>query len=804
MKCFPLFFIAFSLSAISLIGQNKTITGSVLDQNNVPLAFATVLLYDSDYEDVLKGAVTEEDGTFSISDLEEKTYRITFSFMGFSTEEKTVQLTSDTDLGTITLSEDPQSLETTVINAKLPTIQKTAGKLIFNVENTSLSTGSTFDLLKRTPGVLIIGEEIKIKFSTPTIFINGRRVYLSSAEVVTLLQNTDASAIKSVEVITNPGASYDAESGSVLNIVMSKAISVGYKGSVSGRYEQAVFPKYSATTSHSYKNKWLNFFGSYSFSPRKEFKEDENFTRFFNEDELTTKSIWESDFTRTTRSNAHQANISADITLDKKNSLNFTSSLLFSPDKTFHNTVEAEIFSNLRSLDSTFSTRSNLENNTSNVSFSLGHTLQVGEEGATVTTTANYIRYRNDQIQEVATNYFLPDGTLTRNNSFFTDALQNTNIFTGQLDLTTPFLNGSLKTGLKYSSIDTESALDFFDTDTGNSMFNMSLSDNFIYKESIYAGFAEFMKELGKFSIHLGVRGEYTDVLGDSRFLGLLNTQVYFELFPSATIDFAINDTNAISASYSRKITRPRYQSLNPFLYFINENNFNAGNPNLMPAITNRIQLSLTHKGNWFFDLYYEGVDDELASLTFQDNVNSTLRSNESNLIRGYQYSFDATYANYIKNWWYLTVTTSNYYLNNEFFALESSQETFSFDTYGFFAQMFSRLTVSKQQSISSDVSLVYISDFFTGSSRYQNQLNVSLSFRKSFWNDRASVTIGVDDIFDTNNVEVTSIYLNQDNRYFARVESRLFRAGFTYNFGNSRLQENIRTLEVDEKDRLE
>jgi hypothetical protein len=804
MKSFPILFIAFLFSAISVFGQNHILTGTVVSKDNNPLSFATVLIYESDSEEIVKGAVTEEDGSFTITDLKESTYRITFSFVGFSSEEKTIQVVSDTNIGTITLTNKTNLLDETVVTAKNPTVKKTAGKLVFDVENTSLSNGNTFDLLKKTPGVLVIGEQIKIKFSNPSIYINGRRVYLSSSEIVSLLQNTDASAIQSVEVITNPGALYDSEAGSVLNIVTSKAISVGYKGSVSGRYEQAIFSKYSATTAHFYKNKWLNFYGSYSYSPRKEFKEDVNYTRFFNEDEQTTKSIWESDFTRTTRSKAHQANISADIKLNDYNSLSLTSSVLVSPNKTFHNTVEAEILNNLRVLDSTFSTRSNLENDTSNMSFSIGHTLKAGTKGATVSTTTNYIKYNNDQAQDVLTNYFLPDGSPTRSNSFFTDALQNSTIFTGQVDIKSPFLTGKLETGVKYSNIDTESALDFFDTDSGTTSFNNALSDSFLYKESIYAGYLAFTKEAGKFSINMGLRGEYTDVMGISESLGEINTQEYFELFPSASIDYEIDKSNSISGSYSRKITRPRYQSLNPFRYFINEYNFNAGNPNLVPAITNRIQLSLAHKGTWFFDLYYEGVDDELTSLIFQDNNNSTLRNSESNLIRGLQYSFDTTFAKPINSWWYLTAVTSSYYLESNFLALESAQKKASIDTYGFFAQLFSRLTLSKQQSLTSDVSAVYISDYFTGSSRFQNQFNFSFSFRKSFWDNRASVTVGVDDIFNTNNVEVFSKYLNQDNRYFARAESRLFRAGFTYNFGNARLLDNNRTIKADEKDRLE
>src|SRR5690606_2591212 len=106
-----------------------------------------------------------------------------------------------------------------LVIAKMPTIKKTAGKLVFNVENTSLSVGSTMDLLKKTPGVVVIGESIQIKFSFPVIYINGKRVYLSSSEIVSLLENNDADNVKSIEVITNPSSKYDADAGTVLNII---------------------------------------------------------------------------------------------------------------------------------------------------------------------------------------------------------------------------------------------------------------------------------------------------------------------------------------------------------------------------------------------------------------------------------------------------------------------------------------------------------------------------------------------------------------------------------------------------------
>ncbi len=783
-------------------GQNFSISGSVKDDNN-PISFATILLYEVENDTPLKGTSTNEEGFFEIKEVPTNTYKLIISYVGFNNFEETFTLSENKNLGTINLQETTEDLEETVVTAKKPTIEKTAGKLIFNVENTTLSTGNTFDLLKRTPGVLVIGNEIKVKLGNPTIYVNDKRVYLSSSEVVSLLQNTDASAIKSIEVNTSPSSKYDAESGTVLNIITSKAISIGYKGSVSGAYEQAVFSKYNAATSHFYKNNWLNFYGSYSISPRKEFKQDDNFTRFFAEDEVSTQSIWESDFARTTRSQAHQVNLAADITLNETNELSLTANGFISPNKTFDNTVNATIFDAARQIDSTFSTLSDLENDTSNLSFSVSHKSTFGEKGASLTTTANFITYDYDQTQNVTTTYFLPDGMISRSNSFFTNAIQNTSIFSGQIDAIIPFGKGTLDAGLKYSHIDTESGLDFFDTDLGNTQFNNTLSDLFLYEEAIYAAYFNYARDWKKVSFHLGLRAEQTDVTGDSRSLGLINTQEYFELFPNVGVDYQIDKNNILSASYARSISRPRYQSLNPFRYFINENNFNTGNPNLIPAITNRYQLSLSHKRKWFFDLYYEIVSDELNTLVFQDNENFTLRNSEANLIEGFQYSFDATFASYLNNWWYLTIATSSFYLENSFFAIESSQDIFSNDTFGFFSQMFSRLTLSEEKNITSDVTLLYLSDFFVGSSDYQNQFNVSVSFRKSFWDNRASFTVGVDDIFNTNNVLVTSRYFNQDNSYFARPESRLFRAGFQYNFGNARLRDNNRSVDAEEKDRL-
>ncbi len=796
-------FILLFFSAGILFSQNSTITGVLKDEGNNPLSFVNVLLFQKGATEPFKGVTTDERGNFQIENLEDNTYKITFRFVGCSTIEQNIELVTAKNMGVLVLKKSVESLNTAVVNAKRPTIQRTSEKLVFNVENSSLSVGNTFDLLKKTPGVVIIGEKIDVRFRSPTIYLNGKRVYLSSSEVVSLLRSIDASFIKSVEVITNPSAQFDAEAGVALNIITSKAISIGYKGSVNGTYEQGVYSKYNIGTSHFYKNKWINFYGSYGFSPRKDFKEDENRIRFF-ESNGDINSNWNGNFEKVTRSNAHQANLILDLNIATNQTLGVSANISASPNKTFDNYGLTEIYSAQQQLDSTFTTASDLEYDTSNLSFGLDYKIELDNEGSAFTAAGNYIDYDNEQLQSVNTNYFSPNGSLLRNNRFNTNANQSSKIYTGQADVNTSLLSGNLKAGIKYSDIETNSKLDFFDIEDNDILFNSTLSDDFDYKENIYAGYLSYQIDFEKWNLTGGLRGEYTFIDAISRSLGKLETQKYFELFPTASIHYQLTESSGLGLSYKRAIQRPRYQSLNPFKYFITENNYNAGNPNLVPAIENKITLSYDYKNKLFFELYYQYFKNSLSILTFQDNQNRVLRNIDSNLISDFQYSFDIVFVDSIKPWWFLQLVTSTFYLENEFYSVESIEETYSNDTYGFYASMYSNFNLTKDGTLTADLNMLYISNLITGGYDYKNQFNTSVSVRKSFWDNRASITVGVDDIFNTNTFPVTTNYYNQNNSYFARAETRLFRLGFRYNFGNARLTDNNRNSSSAESNRLD
>lgn len=400
------------------MAQGFSVSGKVTNAGNSPLSFVNVLVYEAEAETPIKGTTTDEDGSFILKGLETGSYRLNFSYIGFENHVETVELSSNKNLGSVLLKENAEMLDETVVIAKVPTVKKTPGKLIFNVENTSFSVGSTMDLLKKTPGVVVIGEDIQVKFSSPIIYINDKRVYLSSAEVASLLENMDAAYIKSVEVITNPSAKYDAEAGTVLNIVTSKAISIGYKGSVDATYEQGVYPKYKFGTSHFYKNNWLNVYASYTYGKRKEYKEDDSYIRFFQPDEVSTKSIWETKFDRTTEYENHNGNVALDFTLNEKNSLSITSNISITPKVGYSNNGKSLIYNPQAQVDSTITTLSYVNYEKSNLTFALDYNRKLNENGAVLSASANYIYYDNSQNQIVSSDYFLANDDISKNNLF--------------------------------------------------------------------------------------------------------------------------------------------------------------------------------------------------------------------------------------------------------------------------------------------------------------------------------------------------------------------------------------------------
>ena len=792
-----LFFIA-----ATPVAAQHTLEGKIIDYQKNPVPFANVILFDAqDSTSVYQGTVSTASGIFLMEDIATDEYLIKVSFVGYEDYLQHIKISGDEELPSIRLGEATENLDEVSLNYKNPTVRREVDRLVFEVQNTSLSSGSSWDILKKTPGVIVANESLMVRNQPVVVYINDRKVQLSSSELQTLLQNYAAENIKSIEVITTPPARYDAEGGAILNIITSKIITPGYKGSISGTYTQAIFPKYSFGTSHYYKTEKLNLFANYSISDRKEFKEDESYINFIRNEDVVSR--WETDFGRITRSGAHNMNLMLDYDLDENNKLSFSSNLLASPDKTSRNQVQTEIEDDLPATPNYFTTNSRLEEDLVNVALDLEYRHQFEKEGAQITARTHFTNFSQNRVQDISTREYQSSNMLLDSNDFTTDAEQQINIFMGQVDYTTPWDKAILETGLKTSVVASESGIDYLNSESAQSSNSLGVSDNFLYDENIYAGYFSFVRDWDKWSVKAGLRGEYTSREEISEAMQQIDARNYFELFPTFYVQRTFSQAHSLTFDYSRRIQRPKYESLNPFKYFLNEYTYNTGNPDLRAAISNNFNLNYTFRNQYFFDLYYRDNGGYPETLSFQDNMNFSLRRVSVNLLESSSYGLDISHGRSLTDFWYAYAYTSLFHEEQTFLAVESDYQAVTNEIDAFYGTMYNSFTLSEDGTFSGDLTFTYVSDWITGSYFFEPMTTLSIGLRKTFWQERAELTLRLEDILDKTNTRLTSRYLNQDNSFLAKPESRYIMIGLKYNFGNYRLRDNQREIEAAERERL-
>ncbi|WP_282160237.1 outer membrane beta-barrel protein [Ulvibacterium marinum] len=800
MRRVSLLLILFLSCPIALIAQVHSVSGTVRDGNGQMVSYANVFLLRPSDSTLLKGTSANEKGQFVLNEVSPGTYLLKASYIGNASRAIGIDVLRDVKIGALIIDQNIEVLQEVVVTSKQPVIERKADRLVFNVENTVVSQGSSWEVLQRTPGVITVQEELQVRNQQAVVYINDRRSRLATDELKDLLENYPGQYIKSVEIINNPPARYDAEGGPVINIVTSKNISLGYKGNVNGSYTQAVFPKYTLGTSHFYKTEKLNIFTSYSTGPRKDFKGLENQINFIDSDGVFSR--WDTDFDRISEVTTHNALLNVDYSFDSRNEISFAGSFLKSPDKSFDNFQRTEIRSATQVLDSTFTTRSDLLENQDNFSGDLTYTHNFKNYG-NFKLNGHYTRFSLDRTQDAQSDYFDPQGQFMRRFSFFTDAEQTVKIYTAQADLTSTLGTVNLETGIKGSFIDSQSGQEYFDIDNDVPIPNPGLSDDYLYDENVYAAYLDLSKDWEKWSVKSGLRAEHTQSSGFSRTLSEINNLEYFELFPSLYVLYTANENHSFAFDYSRKVNRPRYEDLNPFRYFINENNFIEGNPELIPSFSHNFNVNYTLKGEFFFDVYYRDNGRYISTLSFQDNENLILRDVTQNVLESTSYGFDFNYGKSVLDWWYLYSYISIFHEDETFVALESDNQIVVNEVDGFYIDLTNYLTLSKDGTFKGELGLTYLSGFLQGSYQQDESTLLTLGLRKSFWEKRMLLSLQFNDILNKFNSRVTSRYLNQDNSYFARPETQYVRLGLTINFGNFRLEDNQREIDKMERDRL-
>ncbi len=803
-----LFVLFVSLCSISISGQNVTISGNVKDETNTPIAYANVVLLHVENSTFIAGTTTNDDGVFEIEAPKSDNIVLKISFLGFEEYTIIADASGNLDIGSVILKEKAQSLEGITVIAKRPTVKRLVDRLVFNVENSTLSNNNVLDVLKHTPGVLVHDDNITIKNAIPTVYINDRKVHLSISEVQQLLEGTSATNIKSIEVITNPPAKYEAEGGAVLNIVTSKNIIAGYNGSIFGNYKQgSEFPKYAFGTSHFFKTKKLNTYLNYSISPRKDFNYKNESINFIENNQNTTS--WETDFERIRETANQNINANIDYEFDDNNSLGFSTNMIISlrdNAKTYSNST-TNVFNASKVLDSLFKTENRLANETFNLAFNLKYIHKFKRAGEELSINAHYTNYDFSGFQNVDSEYFFPNEENSfRDNRFQTFSSQKIKLYTGQIDYELPISDSAqFEAGLKFSNIQSESVLNQFIFENDEKIEDLQNSDIFLYDETTYAAYASYSKKWTKWDFKLGLRTEYTNTIGNSMSTNTISNNDYVKFFPSIHLLNRISDNNEIYFNYNKRIHRPRYKQLNPFRYFINDNTYSTGDPNLLPQIDDQFILGYNFSSDYTFEVYYRNESNPTLEFVYQNNEENVLIYQNTNTENSYSYGIDFMLNKQITPWWDVYFLTSYFYYENKFALINTNNDNLFFtDKWSLYAEFINYFTLLKDKSLTANVSYTYLSPTVEGPTLASTIVGLDINIRKALWNNRASLSIGVTDVFNTQNFSAKTKYANQDSFIDFKRENRLFVLGFNYKFGNFRLNSNKRTIDLKERERLD
>ena len=770
--------------------QTYSVSGSINDTVSETVAFANILVLKASDSTAVTGTSSDEYGEYIINDIAKGSYILKTSFIGFKDNFKSIEVNDNSSNINIVLEESIEALNEVELVYVKPILTREADRLVFKVENTALSQGNLAEVLRSTPSVLVLDNTILVKNTTPTVYINDRKVHLSSSELIELLQGTSASNIKSVEVITNPSAKYDADSGVVLNIVMSKNLITGYNGSVFSNYTQGVFPKSSFGTSHYLKGDKTNLFFNYSYNSRKDNRVDvENI--FYPDEE------WNTVLNKNTWSEAHNASFNFDYNLNEKSNLAISANAQLLPYFKYLTRSNSDIESSSSSFNR-IASQSLSRDDRHNIGVDLDYRYQLSEFSK-LSFNSHYTNYDYQRKQEVNSRYF-NTSVIVYETAFNVNANQDTNIFTSQLDYALTISDkSSFNSGIKFSNVNTESGILQNDIIAGEEVPNEGNTNIFDYDEDVYAAFLDYSYRGEKFSFNAGLRAEQTNILGLS-LNNITSKQHYLEFFPTANLSLQVSEKVNSYINYKRSIQRPDYSYLNPFVYYLNDNTIVTGNPNLKPVFTDKYLIGTTINNKFTFEVYYRKAKNNIFEIPLQDNSNTILTYTPLNIDSTEEIGFDfEAYFNITDKWsFYLGTSTFNYKDKGTI-----SGSSVQRDKWANYSILSNDLSFLKDNSLTASLAIVYVGENVQGLQTAHTRWDTYFSMAKTLFKNKGSISLSVSDFFNKQDYSRTISFLDQSSRISNDLDTRYISLGFRYKFGNTKLATNQRSTSKDELDRL-
>jgi len=794
-----------AISTVALFAQTNGpaagISGFLTDENGKPMDYATVSLLKAQDSTVVKGTLSTENGAYKFDHINAGAYIIKASVVGYQKAASRVfTVTAGAAAVTVpALKMVPanHTLNSVTITATKPLIEHKIDRTVVNVENSVLAAGnSAMDILERAPGVAVDKDDnISLKGKQGvTVMINDKLTYLSAAQLATLLRSTDGNTISSIELITNPSARYDAAGNSgIINIKLKKNKQTGTNGSVTLGGGYGAYGKDNETLNLNHKEGDLNIFGSFSHNDNKRWQ-DIGIKRTTTD--VTGKTTYFNQFTNMPQVNHNNSyRLGADYNLSSKNTIGFLVSGYFNGENDdFDN--RTSIGQSYAEVDSSLHTVSSIHQTYHNIAFNLNDTWKLDTAGQQISADLDYSKFGNNSIAGYTTNFFLPDGSPQHPAAFLGNITPSSiDIRTGKIDYTKQ-LTKSLKfeSGLKFSDVKTDNNL-LQTTDVNNAYIS---NNRFVYDEKINAGYINFNRDFKNFSVQVGLRAEYTSssAVGDSANVVQNISRHYLDFFPSVFLDRTINDKNEINFSYSRRIDRPQYDNLNPFVYHLDPYTYQKGNPYLKPQYTQNFEFSYTYNKKITLTLGYSRTTDVITEIPGTDPTTKVSFVTQENLQIQNSYNVNL-YAPYtVTKWFEGNVNVTGFYLGFKSNNLEGANLNNGQAAYNIRATE----TFTPVKGFKAELTTNYQSALVYGLFNVKPQYSTDAGISHSFADKKANIKFSVSDIFNTRTNNVTSNFANNNLDITQKRETRIARLTLTYNFGNNKIKARQHQSGADEE----
>jgi len=800
-RSFALLLSCLLCSSFAAQSQAQTaVTGRVVKAaDGTPVAYATISLAGADSVAVA-GQISDTDGHFTLADIPAGAYTVQVSFVGYETARRAVVLPADATLGEFRLAEAASRIAEVTVTGRRPFVEHRSDRYVVNVSEGIMTAGrNSIDVLANTPGVMVSEGKISVMAKEVDVYVDGRPSRVSGEQLGALLASIQGDNIARIEVITNPSSRYDAAGlGGIIDIRTKRGLQSGLSGSLNVGARQGRRDGQDAGFTLDYRRKRLNAYGNYSVSRTNSWMEIGQLNG--TQDAEGTTHLFESNAVR--ESDKARIGQSYRVGLDYYAAEKHIVGVLYNGYRAGNESALMRGLTTIAPALNGVASSSTLSRSTSDNN---GNQLNVNYQGSfskpgqQLNVDFDYGRFRNSPWQLSDVEYFDAAGLAIAENE---EHLRHRNpqdieVFSAKADFSSPvWANARMEVGAKTSRSTTDNDLVYEEQTAGIWGIDEGRTNNFVYDETIHAGYLNLNQNLGKVNLQAGLRGEYTESKGDQRTTGTVNRKHYFDLFPTLYANYNPSDKHGFGASYGRRVMRPNYGQLNPFENKIDAYSFERGNPDLRPSYIDNASFTYSYGQSLMVKVDYNDMHDLITQTPVREEGLYGLT--RTNFGRRQSATAMVNYRARPFKWWNLNLMAMGMWSRDR---SAESFGTIDNSTFTAMAQVGNNFTITP--TLSAELTGMY-------QSRQQHTFlvmdplgTVSLGVRKTFLGNKLSVSLSASDLFDTMRQNARSATDDLNYALSIRRDSRYVAFGVRWNFntGNAKAARN-RTSGIEEERR--